>query len=759
LVFLENNLPEDCWIVLCKVNGSEYLHLIKATNGKRFQIGNNRGRINGWIGANANFGKCVKIEQYFMNISYNWLKDLVEIDLSPTDLAQKLTSVGLAVEGIHEFGDDFVFDVDVTSNRGDCLSHLGIAREIAAVTNHELRITNYELRESETENQNLVSVEDADLCQRFTARIIKNVKIGASPEWLVKRLEAVGERSINNVADITNFVMHEFGQPMHAFDFNKLAENRIVVRRAKPGETIETLDEVERKLDDTMLAICDAEKPVAVAGIMGGFDSSITVETTDVLLEVAYFKRENIRQTSRNLKLSTEASHHFERGVDIENLIRASNRATQLICELAGGTAGDFIDVYPTKFEPNIIETKNLAQSVKRLTGLEVSEDAIFKILADLGFNRATAPAGADSVWAIISPNWRHDISIEEDLVEEVARIVGYENIGEELPPARHAGEYQPTEKRKKDLRKTLATLGYNEAISYSFIDTKHDDVFEAIPNLINENAVEKYVSLQDSIIEGAIRMRPSLLSGLLDAVRTNFNQQKRDVKLFELGKVFSASDKENELPDERELLALVVTGGEMLEGRAMPMRELDFYDAKGALEIVAGAINSKPLEFAATDAKHLRKGQSAQISANGKAVGTIGRLNDEIAQSYKFKQAVFVAEIDLQTLLDENQQTVLYRPLPIYPSVVRDVSLLAKRSVSFAKIKKAIELENHELLKKIEFVDVYEGKGIADDERSITIRLEYRSETRTLLEEEVETVHSEILRNLENQTGVKQRF
>ncbi len=688
-----------------------------------------------------------------MNISYNWLKDLVEIELSPTDLARKLTNVGLAVEGIHEVGDDFVFDIDVTSNRGDCLSHLGIAREIAAMTDDELRMTNHELRESETENQNFVSIQDADLCQRFTARIVRNVKIGASPEWLVKRLEAVGERSINNVADITNFVMHELGQPMHAFDFNKLAKNRIVVRRAKSGETIKTLDEVERKLDDTMLAICDAEKPVAVAGIMGGLDSSITDETTDVLLEVAYFKRENIRQTSRNLKLSTEASHHFERGVDIENLIRASNRATELICELTGGTAEDFTDVYPTKFQPKEIESNDIQAAVKRLTGLKVETVEIIRILNALGIK------SEDQSPIFTAPSWRHDISIEEDLVEEVARIVGYENIGEELPPAFGAGEYQPTEKRKKDLRKTLATLGFNEAISYSFIDTKHDEIFDTVLNLINGDADEKYISLQDSIIEGAIRMRPSLLSGLLDAVRTNFNHQKRDVKLYELGKVFSASSKENDLPDERELLALVVTGSELLEGRAMPTRELDFYDAKGALEIVAGAINSKPLEFAATDAKHLRKGQSAQISANGKAVGTIGRLNDEIAQSYKFKQAVFVAEIDLQTLLDEDQQTVLYRPLPIYPSVVRDVSLLAKRGVSFAEIKKTIAAENYELLKKIEFVDVYEGKGIADDERSITIRLEYRSDERTLLEEEVETVHSKILRNLENNTDAKQRF
>ena len=686
-----------------------------------------------------------------MNISYNWLKDLIKIDLPPSELAQKLTSVGLAVEGIHKFGDDFVFDIDVTSNRSDCLSHLGVSREVAAITNYELQITN-ESEQPIGGEQSLVSIEDVDLCQRFTGRIIRNVKIGASPEWLVKRLEAVGERSINNVADITNFVMHELGQPMHSFDLNKLAENRVVVRRAKSGETIKTLDEAERRLDETMLMICDAEKPVAVAGVMGGLGSSITDETTDVLLEVAYFKRENIRQTSRRLKLSTEASHRFERGVDIENLIRASNRATELICEFAGGTAEDYVDVYPTQFQPNEIVSNDIQFAVRRLTGLEVEKTEISRILKALGIEQKDSAL-------FTAPTWRHDVNIEEDLVEEVARIVGYDKIGEELPPAFGAGEYQPTEERKKDLRKSLAAHGFNEAISYSFIDAKHDEVFEAIPNLISENAGEKYVSLQDSIIEGAVRMRPSLLSSLLDAVRANFNQQKRDIKLFELGKVFAASSEKSGLPAERELLAIIVTGNEMLAGKAMASRELDFYDVKGALETAANAINSPVLEFAAKDVKHLRKGQSAEISSNGKVVGTVGRLNDEITQNYKFKQPVFVAEIDLQTLLDAEQQTVLYHPLPIYPSVVRDVSLLAKRSVSFAEIKAAIEIKRFELLKKVEFVDVYEGKGIGEDERSLTIRLEYRSDGRTLLEQEVETVHTQILQNLDAELGANQRF
>ena len=687
-----------------------------------------------------------------MNINYNWLKDLVEIHLSPQELATKLTNVGLAVEGIHEFGDDCVFDIDVTSNRSDCLSHLGVAREIRAVTNGELRITKTEDQSPTTENQNLVSIQDSDLCHRFTARVIRNVKIAQSPEWLVKRLEAVGERSINNVADITNYVMHELGQPMHSFDLNKLAGNRIVVRSARPDETIVTLDEVERKLDETMLAICDAEKPVAVAGIMGGSDTSIDEETTDVLLEVAYFERENIRQTSRKLKLSTEASHHFERGVDIENLICASNRATELICELAGGTAGEFVDVHPTKLVPNEIRSKDLQSAVKRLTGLEVEQGEILRILSALGIEKKS-----ETVY--LAPSWRHDLAIEEDLVEEVARIVGYDNIGEELPPAFGAGEYQRSEPRKKSLRNALANLGFNEAISYSFIDSNSDEKFDLVPNLVKTNTDEKFVTLADSIIEGATRMRPSLFSGLLDAVRTNFNYQKRDLKLYEIGKVFSASEKENDLPNERELFALILTGSEILQNKAMPLRQLDFYDAKGALESAFVAANLPPLDFQALDVKHLRKGRAAEILAGGKSIGTIGQLNDEISSAYKFRQPVFVAEVDLQTLLESKRQTIIYRPLPIYPSIVRDVSLLVKRNVSFAEIQKAIAEQNFELCRKIDFVDVYEGQGVSEDARSVTIRLEYRSDERTLLDEEVDSIHQQILQSLETNLNAKQRF
>ncbi|MEP6704519.1 MAG: phenylalanine--tRNA ligase subunit beta, partial [Acidobacteriota bacterium] len=569
-----------------------------------------------------------------------------------------------------------------------------------------------------------------------------------------KRLEAIGERSINNVADITNYVMHELGQPMHAFDLDKLAGNRIIVRRAEAGETIKTLDEVERKLDETMLVIADAEKPAAIGGVMGGLDSSITDRTKNVLLEVAYFKRENIRQTSRKLSLATEASYRFERGVDIDNLVSASNRAAGLICELAGGEPGEFIDVYPTKTEARHVRSRNMSFAVERLTGLKVAEEECTSILRSLGF---TAAENDRTNFAV--PSWRHDVAIEEDLIEEVARIVGYEKIAEQLPPAFSAGEYQRNEPRKKRLRQTLVDIGFNEAVSYSFIDTQHDHRFQTVPGILDDNADDKFITLQDSVIEGAVRMRPTLLPGLLEAARVNLNQHRKDLRLFEIGKGFAAKTGEDGLPTERELLSLVVTGSDTQANRAMSQRELDFYDAKGAVESALEAVGFSHLVFSTGDAVHLRKGQSATISNAGKEVGSIGRLNEELSGDYKFKQAVYVAELDLQTLLAEDISPVLYRPLPKYPSVVLDVSFLVNRGISFEDIRTSILAQGRELCRAVGFVDVYEGKGIGADERSLTIRLEYRSDERTLVESEVDGVHGQLIEGVEKDLNIRRRF
>lgn len=701
-----------------------------------------------------------------MNVSYNWLREIYPVEMTPEQLGERLTSVGLAVEGIHAAGDDFVFDIDLTSNRPDCLSHLGVAREVSVIEGRPLGypVADIQLPAEQiagrAEEFTAVEIEDAELCPRYAARVVRGVKIGPSPQWLVDRLAAVGQRSINNVADITNFVLLELGQPLHAFDLDTLAEHRIAVRRAHAGEKLKTLDGVERELDTEMLMICDGAGPVAVGGVMGGAATEIGDTTTNVLIESAYFQSASVRRTAKKLGLATEASYRFERGVDFAGIRRAQDRCVQLICELAGGRATvDAIDVI--KHEPSTPTVALRPERARALTGLEFTDEDIRRILIGLGFSEQLnlVDDGSGTI-KFTAPSWRGDIGIEEDLIEEVARHVGYAKLRDQLPPAMGAGELQPAEPQKRALRYALASLGYDEAISYSFINTVHDDRFEMIPEFRplgdDPNAL---VALQDSIIEGATRMRPTLLPGMLEAVRHNFNHGTRDVCLFEMGRVFLAGNNPGELPREREAFALVATGGLVESGRAGTLRELDFYDLKGALETAAAAMHLPPLKFADGFARHLRVGQSASVTdASGQPVGTIGRLADAVAQEFKFRQPVYVAELDLTTSLGMPVVPARYAPLPRYPSVVRDVSVLVARRVTVAEMIDALNAETAPEWKGAQWVDTYEGKGVPEGQRSVTLRLSYQADDRTLRDEEVEQMHAGLLERLKAGFGAELR-
>jgi phenylalanyl-tRNA synthetase beta chain len=593
-----------------------------------------------------------------------------------------------------------------------------------------------------------VDILDLDLCPRYAALIVRGVKIGPSPEWLLKKLEAIGQRPINNVADITNYVLHELGQPLHAFDLAKLTDSRIIVRRAAKGETIKTLDGVERKLDREMLIIADAKHPVAIAGVMGGEESEISNVTTDVLIESAYFNAASVRRTARMLGLHTEASHRFERGTDPEGVLAAQERCVSLICELAGGTAtGNALDVYP---QPIASRAVNLRPNrIQAITSLKVSENESRRILKTLGFERRT---GDTPMLTFTVPSWRHDVSIEEDLVEEVARHTGYDRIETELPPATLAGEYHTSEKRKRALRQALAARGLDEAINLSFLQAVND--YELLPAF---GEVRESVTLTNPIIEDASSMRQTLIPGLLNSVRHNLNQGIRDVCLFETGRLFGASP-DKQLPAEREALALVATGGKLEAGKAQPVRDLDFFDLKGAVEAAVEAMNLPPFRFAAAGVKHLHAGQAATITANGTPLGTIGRLAGTIANSYKFRQAVYVAELDLTALLEMPERPALYSPLPRFPSIVRDVSLLVDRTVSAGDLAAAAEREKADLFAGVSFVGTYEGEGISTDQRSITLRFEYRASDRTLRDEEVDGVHWPIVEALKKSFGAEVR-
>ncbi len=679
-----------------------------------------------------------------MLISYNWLRELTETALTPLELRERLTMVGLAIDAVGEIGGDSVIDVEVPSNRPDCLSHLGIAREVAVIERSKVQRPKSKVFAMSGSAADLTSVEinDPDLCPRYAARIVRGVKIGPSPPWLAKRLGEIGQRAINNVADITNYVLHEFGQPLHAFDLAKLNAQRIVVRRAAAGETLTTLDGTERKLDAQMLVIADAIQPVALAGIMGGQNSEISTATTEVLIESAYFNPDSVRRTARQLGMDTEASRRFERGADCENVLLAQARCVQLICEIAGGVATETaIDVYP---DPVPIRSVTFRpERVESLTSLRVEIPEMIRILTALGFMQGEPQANGTLTFLV--PSWRIDVGIEEDLVEEVARHVGYDKIASELPPSNFAGEYQPTERKRRDLRRALTSLGFDEAIDFSFIDTAHDGQIELLPNLKLETPEPEtmpLVSLANPILDEASRMRPTLLPGLIESVRHNLNHGNRNVRLFEIGRVFAASG-DGQLPQEREAFGLIATGGAIDEGRAQASREIDFYELKGSLEAAIDAIKVGPLTFAKAGGKHLREGQSAAITLNdGTAIGSIGRLAESIAGSYKFRQPVYVAELDLTALLEAKGRPTSYAPLPRYPSVERDVTLLVARDVNFADLGATIESQAIDNFAGVMLVGTYEGENIAADKRSITLRMEYRSDEGTLRDEDVEERH-----------------
>jgi phenylalanyl-tRNA synthetase beta chain len=717
-----------------------------------------------------------------MNISYNWLRELTGARLTAGELRERLTMAGLEVEAVHDTGGgDFVLEIAALSNRPDLLSHVGVAREVCTLAGGggvrwpEMRAAREDGRVTEFAS---VEVQAADLCSRFTARVVRGVRVAPSPAWLVERLLAVRQVSINNVADITNYVMLELGQPLHAFDLEKLDGRRLVVRRAREGELLTTLDGTERKLDAEMLVIADASRPVAVAGVMGGNDTKITGSTRDVLIEAAHFAPASVRRTTRALGYQTDASDRFERGVDPEGQLRAQARAVALITELAGGTATtDTLDFYPQPPTPIIVPLR--FSRVRELTGLDVPPQDSIRILGALGIELAQGAGGAVQAGAggarsvavesgkevsdereanFVSPSWRIDLRIEEDLVEEVGRHFGYDKVSDTLPAANVAGEYGAHEGRRRAARRALNACGFDEALNFSFIDTAHDEQFELLPGLIGRaDESSRLVTLSNPVIEDAARMRPTLLAGLLESVRNNFNHGTRDVRLYEMGRVFAAGADEGGRPREIDACALVATGVATEEGHAGASRELDFYDLKGALEAALAAANVADVEFAAAaTARHLREGQAAQLLLAGRAAGTLGRLADDVAAAYKFKQPVYVAEVDFSVLLAAAEAGVRYAPLARYPAVMRDASLVAPRRVTFAEMQRAVVELSLEQVRRVALVYVYEGEGVPEGRRSVTLRIEYRADDRTLRDEEVDELHGSIIATLEEKFGAQ---
>lgn len=669
-----------------------------------------------------------------MKISYNWLKTYIDVNASPQELAERLTMVGLAAETVTAKDDDYILEFDITSNRADALSHYGIARELTAIYGVKAELPKLKLKESSVATSSITSVEilNPELCPRYTARVIRGVKVAPSPSWLVKRLESIGQRSINNIADITNFVLLEQGHPLHAFDFHKLVGKRIVVRTARAGETLKTLDGVERKLREDMLVIADGERPSALAGIMGGEYSEISNDTYDVLLESAYFSPASVRRTARVLDMKTEASHRFERGADPEACIRAINRCAELICEIAGGELlADVVDAYP-----QAITRKNIELRYKRiaaLTGLIVEPARVPKLLTELGFEVTTFMP--DSHWEVVGPSFRTDINIEEDLVEEIARHVGYEHIPLTLPTWNGAGAYLTGEDRRRKAQSTLIELGYSETISFSWVKTELDKYFQ--------NKELNTLVISNPIDEERPQMRTSLLGGLVESLARNFNFGNRNIRLFEVGKCF---EKQDDIVKEYEQLAFLATGQRSESDWQHQQEMLDFYDLKGVVEVVLENCGIKDYELERSSVSYLHSGQAAQIKVADKVLGHFGQMAPSLRDEFKFKQTVFLAELSLEQLLSLPSSDVKYTSLPKLQAVNRDLSFLLPESVSYQELQKAIkDLEIKELV-NIRLFDIYTGKNLPTGRRSLSFSLRYQPLAESMTDQQINELDEKIV-------------
>ena len=667
-----------------------------------------------------------------MKVTYNWIKDFVDIALSPQELADKLTMAGLEVKSIEQFQGDYVFEIEITSNRPDWLSVIGIAREVAAVTGKNLKqikvVRNLGFTVRKNEERCAVVIEDREACPFYSGRVIRNVKIGPSPEWMAKRLQAIGLRSINNIVDITNYVLFTTGQPLHAFDLDEIyghhatkssgLQSKIIVRRAANGEEIITIDGIKRKLSPEILVIADEKNPIAIAGIMGGKDSEVNEFTRNILLESAYFSPLAIRKASRRLGLSSDSSYRFERSADKSRIVDSSNLAAALILENTAGEIGRLYSAGSEKKAKKVI-TFN-ASSINTLLGIEVAFTKVKSILRTLGLRIISQKK---KVLKIEVPDFRQDIKSEIDLIEEICRIAGYENIPLTLPAIKPSGIIQDSLLAIQErIRALLTGLGCNEVISYSLLSEesikKIRFPFEGICRL------ESPLSAEQEILQ------PTLLAGLLDTLRINCELGNKPGAFFEIGNCFHRDR-------ERSVLGIVVENTGLL-------------DFKGIAESIFTVLGITQYTFSPCARPFLKEGQSAAWLALGEEIGTIGRVKDEVVREYKIDSAAVLAlEIDLGKLKPYVNFRKTFKALPKYPSVVRDVSMLLDEGIPYQKILDTLNTSGVENLEIVRYKDVYRSDAIGRGKKSLTISIEFRSPEKTLTDSEVNAYLDTIMKRL----------
>ncbi len=649
---------------------------------------------------------------------------------------------------------DIIFDLSITPNRPDCTSIMGIAREIAAATGQTLKHPEIAFKEEASPIADLTSVSilDPQGCPRYAAGVVQGVKQGISPFWMRYRLYQSGVRSISNLVDVTNYVMLEMGQPLHAFDYHRLWENRIVVRRAEPGEEFTTLDGQTRKLNGDILMICDGKRPVALAGIMGGLNSEVVEETRDLLIESAFFDPVTIRRGSKFLGLSTEASYRFERGADIGGTTRALQRVLSLISNLAGGRiAGGVVDVFPGKKPPATISLRT--EKANALLGITLTREEIRGHLQSL--EMAVEDSGKDDL-TVTPPSFRVDILREVDLIEEVARLYGFNHIPVTFPSIRPSAETEAPELRLRDaIRPIMTGLGFSEIITYSFIspDSVERMGAEKDSDLASFTVIMNPLSMDQSVL------RTSLIPGLLGAIKTNLNHGERNLKLFEWGKLFFQKEKDRQ-PVEKLALITALTGsygGKRWYGLE---RQADFYDIKGAAEVLLNEIGLSDLHFArGENLCALDPDYSCEISVAGKTLGRLGKMSSRVIEAYGLREEnIFIFEVDIETLLSVQPKAKTFRPFAKFPAVFRDISILLDRRIESSRIVDTIIQHGRGLTESVDIFDLYEGSKIAGSEKALALRICYRSDSRTLEGEEINRLHDSIIEAVRLETGGRLR-
>lgn len=648
---------------------------------------------------------------------------------------------------------DTILDLDITPNRSDCLSVTGIAREIAALSGELLRLPQIDYDETEGPIDSSISVDitEPDLCPRYCASLIVGVQVAPSPTWLQQRLKSYGMRPVNNVVDAANYVMLEYGQPLHAFDYHKLRGGQIIVRRARHGETITTLDGTERRLNSDLLVIADREEVIAVAGIMGCADSEVTDETQTVLLESANFNQVAIRRGCAHLQLQSEASIRFDKALNRELPLVPLRRATQLLLELTGGRAArGVIDVYPGKVKPRSILLG--ADEVKRLSGLEVSTSETLRVLRSLGFGCLTSDSGSQI--SVSVPYWRSDIKCPVDLVEEIVRIIGYERIPAtrlSSPLPQQKSQLSPSAQRsnlRRRLRGILTGFGFQEILTYSLV------------SLAKLQKLSPKLELQIAPLRTANPMtkeqeylRTNLRAGLLATLAHNQKSESAGMRLFETGKVFLPQGKD--LPEEREMLCAVLSGPRAELSWQSDKEPLDFFDAKGIAENLLNRWGLR-LDFCTSEDETLYPGRGAHMAVEDDKIGTVGELHPRVAQAFEISGRAYLIEFDLEKLLTRVTGTKRYRPVPKFPGVTRDIALVVDTQVHYQSVESIIR--SFSLVTQVTLFDLYRGEQVAEDKKSFAVRIVYQSLSHTLTDDEVDRTQERMLTRLHKELGITLR-